>query len=588
MMHPRKVLWVSLLLLLVASGVVFAAAGKEEQPAAAAGKFPVPRHEAVVVETDMTYQYFNTANPLKPTGGTQWGSGWHQVVNEWDWYANYATGERILWRTTGWEYGPDYKSLTWHVRKGVTWNDGQPYTARDIEFTFNLWMKDTSLSGASTANNVASVKATDDYTVVFTFKQADYRWHHNLRMWGGGSIVAKHIYEKVDAKTYNNWPPVETGPYKLQGWYQDNGLFVWERDPNYWGTKVMGKTPGPKYVIYRSAPPPDLDLEEFVQGNVDMPLPHIFTIDMIRASQKRWDKTVVSPYTDAVSTGISGFQIGRPPMNNREFRWALQYLLNREKLMRIYPMAESTTVTMWPWPDWKTLTKWESKTIADKYGPMLKYDPAKAASELDRLGFKKGADGKRTLPDGKPFTLTLVSGKAPDFNYLVAEDFAAELTKIGIDNVLKISGAGITDQQFSQGEFDIHFDVLEIHTSFPGDPWQFIDSYSMKHNTPIGQLMTSGSRSRVRMDDPEIDKLADQLRVTDPDSAAYLPLVEKALDRWYYNLPAVPAVQKTFVQTLSGKYWSNWPVPGNMYQVPYQWWPSMIFIMFELKPTGAM
>ena len=53
----------------------------------------------------------------------------------------------------------------------MTWNDGEPYTAKDIEFTFNMWMKDPSLGGASTANNVASVKATEDYTVVFTFKQ---------------------------------------------------------------------------------------------------------------------------------------------------------------------------------------------------------------------------------------------------------------------------------------------------------------------------------------------------------------------------------------------------------------------------------
>jgi peptide/nickel transport system substrate-binding protein len=90
------------------------------------------------------------------------------------------------------------------------------------------------------------------------------------------------------------------------------------------------------------------------------------------------------------------------------------------------------------------------------------------------------------------------------------------------------------------------------------------------------------------MNDPEIDKISDQMLTTDPDSAAYGPLVEKALDRWYYDLPAVPAVEKTFVQTLSGKYWTNWPVPGNMYQVPYQWWPSMIFIMFELEPTGEM
>jgi len=420
------------------------------------------------------------------------------VVNEWDWYANYATGERILWRTTGWEYSADYMQLTWHVRKGVTWNDGTPYTANDIAFTYNMWIKDPSVGGAGSASNVASVQVVDDLTLIFKFKAADYRFHQNLRMWGGGNIVAKHIYEKQDVKTFNNWPPVETGPYKLQGWYQDNQMYVWQADPNYWGSKVMSKKPGPKYVIFRSAPPPDLDLEEFVQGNIDMPLPHIFTIDMIRAAEKRWSNTVRSPYMDAVSTGIAGYNTAKAPGSDREFRWALQYLLNREKLQKIYPMADSTAVTMWPWPDWKTLDKWEVPAVATKYGAMLKYDPAKAASELDRLGYKL-VNGKRTLKDGSPMTLTLVSGAAPDFNYLVAKDFSDELTKIGIDNVHKISGAGITDQQFLEGQYDIHFDVLDIGASFPNDVWQMIDSYAAKHAKPLGTIQSSGDRFWTRL-----------------------------------------------------------------------------------------
>ena len=99
MSYTKNVAWAATALLVLIAGLSFAG-GPKEAERAEAGPFPVPRAETVVVETDMTYQYFNTANPLKPTGGTQWGSGWHQVVNEWDWYLNYATGERILWRTT--------------------------------------------------------------------------------------------------------------------------------------------------------------------------------------------------------------------------------------------------------------------------------------------------------------------------------------------------------------------------------------------------------------------------------------------------------------------------------------------------------
>jgi peptide/nickel transport system substrate-binding protein len=330
----------SLVLVIGPAATVLFASGTKDEPKTTA-VFPVPREQSVVVETDVKFDYPGTENPLK-TYGTQWGSGWDQLANEWDWYINYATGERILWRTTGWEYSQDFMQLTWHVRKGVTWNDSVPYTAQDIVFTYQLWMKDNTLVGAGTAANVASVSAPDDYTVIFKLKQPDYRFHQNLRMWGGGQIVAKHVYENVDPKTFNNWPPVETGPYKLQGWYKDNQLFVWQADPNYWGAKVMGKTPGPKYVICRSAPPPDLDLEEFVKGNVDMPQPYIFTADMVRAAEKRWTHTEHATFNDGSSTGIGAFNTARAPGSDREFRWALQYLLDRDKLRKLYTLADST------------------------------------------------------------------------------------------------------------------------------------------------------------------------------------------------------------------------------------------------------
>jgi peptide/nickel transport system substrate-binding protein len=575
MRHRNMVLAVLATLLLLASGL-----------AVAQTTFPVPREQAVVVETDTPYTNMNVANPLFPAGnGTQWGSGYQQAAAEWDWYMNYATGERRLWRTTGWDYNKDYTQITWHVRKGVTWNDGVAYNAQDILFTFNLWLKNPDLSGAGTAANVASVSAPDDYTVIFKLKQADPRWHMNLRMWGGGQIVAKHVYEKVDVRTYPNWPPVETGPFKLQKYYPDLGMFVWQADPNWWGTKVMGLKMGPKYIVFRKAPPPDLDLQEFVKGNIDAPLPHIFTIDMIRAAEKQWTHTVRSPYMDAVSQGITGFNCALPPTDDVKFRWAIQYLVNRQKYQRIYPMADETAVTMWPWPAWKTLEKWQVPAIKTKYEPLLRYDPAEAAKKLDEAGYKKGSDGKRTLPNGKPFTLIIWAHSSPDVGYVQASDFSSECTKIGVDNVVKLTGAGFTDQQIYKGEANIGFDVLEIYTSFPADPWGFFDMYHSKWAKPIGEVQTNGERMKARLKDPQLDAIADKMRSINPDDPSYIGLVQQALDRWYTDLPAVPAVEKTFVQTFSNMYWTNWPTTGNWYEVPYQWWPSSIFMYAQIKPA---
>jgi peptide/nickel transport system substrate-binding protein len=579
MSYTKRIAFSVIVMLLVIPAFVFSAGG-----AAGSERYPVPRKDTVVVETDTNYANFETANDFVPRG-TQWGSGWHQVVTEWDWYINYATGDVILWRTTGWEYSADQKQLTWHVREGVKWNDGKPYTANDYVFTFEMLMADTGLGASTHVENVASVEAVDDYTLLIKFKNPEYRFHHKLRMWGGIVIVAKHKWEGTATREYKNWPPVETGPYMFHSYSEDLGLFVWERNRNYWGKKVHKKSPGPKYVIFRMAPPPDLDLAEFIEGAIDMTLPHIFTIEMIRSAQRKTEHVVVAPFMDVVSQGICSYNCAKFPTSLPEVRWALQYLVNREKHAKIYPMAEKSFPTMWPWPDYGSLDKWEIPAIKAKYGEQLRYDPAAAEKALDDLGYKKGSDGIRKGPKGEEFILTLVTRSSPDLGFLHAQDLSDELRKIGIKTNMRVVDAGIWGDLVNNGDYDISFDVLSTDTAFPNDPWLFFNSYHTKHVKPIGEYQTSGDRGRSRLKSPELDAIADKMAVTPPDSAQYLGLVEQGLDIWYRNLPAVPVVEKVFVQTFSDMYWTGWPDEDNMYHVPYQWWPEIMFVLFELKPA---
>lgn len=573
-------------LLVVVAAMSFAAGqtGRGDVDAASA-RYPVPRNQVFVVETDTSYANFDTATPFVPRG-SQWGSGWHQLAVEWDWYINYATGETIYWRITGWDYTSDRKRLTWNIRRGVTWNDGEPYTSADYVYTIQTLMDDPGLNGANTVENIASVRAVDDYTVQFTFKNPEYRFHQRLRMWGGLQIVAAHKWEGNEVREYKNWPPTETGAYAFHSLHQDLGLFVWERNDDYWGKKVQGEFPGPKYGIFRMAPPPDLDLAEFVDGAIDMTLPHIFTIDMIRSAQSKSDNVVVAPFMDAVSQGVSSFNTAKFPVSLPEVRWALQYLINREKHEKFYTMADETFETMWPWPDYKSIDKYESRAIVNKYGGMLRYDPAEAEKVFDRLGYKKASDGYRRGPKGEEFTLTLLTRPAPDIGFSHAQDLSDELRKVGIRSNLRIVDAAVFGDLASNGDYDIAFDVLDTSTAFPNDPWQFLDDFHSKHAKPIGEYQNSGDRTRSRLQDPRLDALTDEMAVTDPDSQGYLDLVEDALDVWYENLPAVPVVEKMFVQTFSDKYWTGWPTEDNMYHVPYQWWPEIMFVLFELEPSN--
>ena len=110
-------------------------------------------------------------------------------------------------------------------------------------------------------------------------------------------------------------------------------------------------------------------------------------------------------------------------------------------------------------------------------------------------------------------------------------------------------------------------------------------AFHSRHIKPIGETMTTeADRCMSRLGSKELDEIAEQMAVTPVDTPEYFELAKKGLDIWYENLPQVPAVEKMFVQTFSDKYFTGWPTEGNMYHVPYQWWPELIFILFELKP----
>lgn len=549
-----------------------------------AQEYPVPREQAVVIETDTNYTVFDKANPFVPRGN-QWGSGWHQLANEWDWYINYATGETIYWRITGWEYSEDHKSLTWNIREGVKWNDGTPYTAEDVVFTINLLVENKDLIGAPVVENVVSAEVVDTYTALIKFKQPEYRFHHELRMWGGIMVVAKHVWEGKDIKDFDNWPPVETGPYKFNRYYKELNMFVWERDEDYWAKEAFNKFPGPKYAIFRMAPPPDIDLADFIRGGVDAPLPHIFTWDMIKAAQRQSENVVLAPYMDAVSQGICSFNCAKYPTDSKDFRWAIQYVTDRDKLARVYPMAEGSYPTMWPWPDWKALDKWEFPEIEEKYGPELTYNPQKAEEVLDELGFKKGEDGKRRTPEGEPLSLVLLTRPAPDLGYFHATHLSDELAKIGVEGVVKAVDPGMAGELVNIGSYDLFFDVLDVAVAFPNDIYFFFESFHSKHARPLGEYQTSGDRGRSRLKSEKIDAVAEELAALDPEDPEYMSVAKTGLDTWFEELPAVPFIEKMFVQTFSDMYWTGWPTEDNMYHVPYQWWPSFIFVLFNLEPS---
>ena len=134
----------------------------------------------------------------------------------------------------GYDESDDHKEFTFHLHEGVTWSDGEPFTADDVVFTYE------AIESTETANQYSQlvydqgkveVKKVDDLTVTFTFPIAIA---NAAEMISQGFIMPKHLYEGVTDWEHNdvNNTPVGTGPYQLME-YQPGQYLRFEANKDY-------------------------------------------------------------------------------------------------------------------------------------------------------------------------------------------------------------------------------------------------------------------------------------------------------------------------------------------------------------------
>ncbi len=545
-------------------------------------ELPVPRDESVIMEIFGTMDMSESYNPLVP-GGSSWGGAYHTIGIEYDWYYDYTTDAIIYWRITGWEYSDDFTTFTMYIRQGVTWNDGEPYTSKDVAYTLELLKENALLDGHQYVEEwVESVETPDDYTVVIHLNKANSRFQHTFRMWGNiPSEVAWHIWKDVNVTTFTNWPPVETGPYKVYAHYDDLKMVVYIRDENYWGKTVFGMSPGPKYVIVRQAPSQDIDLADLIRGDLDMPIAWSIDWDWANQAAALSQQVVVNEWLDPCSSGIMGINVGRYPLNITDFRWAIAYAIDYEKVAMIG--STKGEPAEFPWQrGWATTYRYAD--LAEEY--KLEYDTTRAEEILDNLGFvDTNGDGWREKPDGSALSIEVdvqSSGSWPD----VGNELVLELQDIGINAALKTMGNAEYGDAREFGYFDIICGGLCSGIEYTNDLIYTLDTFHSKWYAPEGERSTQGMQSAaIRYRNAELDAIIDEIwNLTQDDPQAAI-LYKEGLEILMRDCLFIPLTQGPTPAVFSTKYWTNWPTPSNNYQVVASWWPTLEFILFELEPT---
>lgn len=550
--------------------------------ASAAGSVsPTPREQTVVIddETLVPFTVFNTFNPLIPNG-EQYQGGVGQFCREYLFYYDAPTGKIIPWLGTAWSYANNSTQFILSLNPKAHWNDGQPFTSADVLYTVDLLQKNPALlGGGPIITEIKKITAPDAHTIKIELTKPDPRYHYN---WICGIVASfiilpQHIWSKQNPSKFANNPPVYTGPYKLKQANATLKLFVWEKDPNYWNIGALDAKP--RYLVVRTAPPPDVELAQFKDAAVDQATSNDYTL-VSSAMASGYKQAMFTTMQDPCPRALWMNCDASHPLGDYRMRHAISMLIDRKKLAStVYTPA--TVPASYPWAAYAANKKWEIPEVYAKYQDVFTYNPDQAKKLMSEAGAT--LSGGKWQFKGKPLTLDIITPLAtPAPAYLVGQAIAQSLQSVGIGSSIRTLAGSVYSQDIAKGDFDLRSEWLcgELF-----DPWQVYNEFNDAYLEPIGQQALTGNN--VRLKDPTFTGYVDKLAALSPTDAAAAPLFRDALDRYFYDLPCAPIAQMPTTMAFNTTFWTGWPTNSNLYQVPDNWWGQFMFVIGKLQPTGA-
>jgi len=554
----------------------------------------VSREKTVIVDAFRAKMLEVTnLNPFIPFGGV---SMWAEVMVEPMLIYNMENGTLMKWLSTGYEVSDDYTTWTLFLREGVKWNDGEPFTADDVVFTYNMLLDTPELLyHAIVAGIVKEVVKIDDHTVEFRLTSPNPRFHGTAAFptiaWicQGFPIVPEHIWKDVDPITFKNYPdPVFTGPYTLTSVSETDIIF--DRRDDWWGTEVWGKRWAPERIIFSITPTDDTATLRMIQHDLDtlhdIPVASFERLKEENPYAKAWgDEPPYSHFPHGCERYIALNLEGKYPFNLKEVRWALAYFTNQSEIIDIAYEGEGA-VSRAIFGQIGAMQHWfdEIPDLLEKYD-FWTYDPDKASAIFDDLGFTRGADGIWVTPNGTRLELMVLS---PDYMEIrnIGMIWVEQLKDYGIDAVLKVLDPAVYYPKIQIGDYEAG--VFWACPAGTFEPFTYLEQIGhSRYYEPVGEDTAGAGWNPVRFKnatfDHWVDIMADHLQ-TDPE---YVEAFRNAYEIWLQELAGIPIALSRKLNVYDWYYWSGWPTKADNYVVPFWWcgYGLRIPLHEKVKPT---
>ena len=340
------------------------------------------------------------------------------------------TGKMKPMLAESWEFSEDLKAITYYLRKGVEWWDGQPVTAYDVLYTYEQMREPgNNYPNVNALRSISNVEVLGEYAIKFTFDKvyADILTDSDIMP------VPKHIHEQLGTEFSNS--PIGNGPYRIKEWTPGSDIILVANDTYYEGRPPLDEI---RIRRYRNM---DAMVNDFQNGDLEM----IFDItpdaaDVIRTNEN------VSIYSESGNSYLYiGWNLEHQFLQDERVRRVLAMAIDRQRILRdIYGSRGEVSLGPLPPSSWA-------------YNPEVQpitYDVERARSLLQQYGFGDYNRNRVIDKDRRDFTLRIITNSENPDRLAILRYIVDDLQKIGVRVIAQTFNASEFVNALVQRQFD--------------------------------------------------------------------------------------------------------------------------------------